>query len=287
MRRDLFHEWPLVFFTLLTQLAVGAFLLWGLAAMLVPAPNPFSTGLVPASVLLVVLLALGSGALAASFHLGRKIGAVFSLSNWRTSWLSREAMFSAGFGLLALAALGLQLTTPGFGWLDRLVILLGTVAGIALVLMISRLYRLRTVPAWDHWGTPVSFLATSLMTGAVMLRLIWLLSGRSGYGDLLSAWTVRILGVLILVLVAVQILVFGIQTLELTHKSGAGAESVRLMWGKYRLVVVSRWLAAGFGAFLPILGETVLLILLASLLLLSSEILGRFLFYAAYRREGF
>jgi DMSO reductase anchor subunit len=58
-------EWQLVFFTILTQMAVGMFTFWGLPALLIPAPNPFSEGYYPVVLLAVVLVFLAFGTLSA------------------------------------------------------------------------------------------------------------------------------------------------------------------------------------------------------------------------------
>ena len=73
MHQDGRGEWSLVFFTLLTQLSVGTFVLWGLPAALLPAPSPFNTGALPRTVLLVVLATLSAGTLSAGTHLGRDV----------------------------------------------------------------------------------------------------------------------------------------------------------------------------------------------------------------------
>ena len=39
--------------------------------------------------------------------------------------------------------------------------------GLALLVSMANAYRLRTVPAWDTWVTPVSFFATVLLLGGL------------------------------------------------------------------------------------------------------------------------
>jgi anaerobic dimethyl sulfoxide reductase subunit C (anchor subunit) len=283
-------EWSLVFFTILTQLAVGVFILRGLIAGLLPPPNALTTGLFPRVLLGTALISLVLGALAASTHLGRPVGAVFSLSNWRSSWLSREALLAAGFGVIVLAAFILRLLGFDFGWADRLVIFIGCVSGISLVFGISRLYRLRTVPAWDNGGTIFSFFTTCLLTGTLAVLSIWLLlvgkeSALASY--MYKEQVVEISSVLIFLLVGMQAGGFGFQMIFLSQLGGAGAESVQILWRKLRGVLIVRWSAALAGVALVIVGESAPLLLLACFLLFVSEILGRFLFYAAYQRVGY
>ena len=70
-------EWQLVFFTTLTQAAVGAFTWWGLAICF-PLPPTYSAGAFAGTLLIITLLWLVLGTLAATLHLGRPGRAFFS-----------------------------------------------------------------------------------------------------------------------------------------------------------------------------------------------------------------
>jgi anaerobic dimethyl sulfoxide reductase subunit C (anchor subunit) len=290
MTGDALREWPLVFFTTLTQLAVGAFVLWGLAAGLHPSPNPFSMTMFSRLLLSSVLVSLVLGVLAAATHLGRPVGAFFSLSNWRSSWLSREALLAAFFGLVVLVALCLRLVGYPIGWTDHLVILIGCVSGLSLVYGISRLYRLRTVPAWNNKGTTAAFFTTSLLTGVVTIMITWLLLTERDAAFASQSLKSQVAGLsntLIFLSVVIQAIIFSFQVIYLNHLGGAGAESVRILWKKLRGVLFYRWLAAVVGVAILIFNERLVLVLLAYFLLLASEIMGRFLFYAFYQRAGY
>lgn len=106
------------------------------------------------------------GLLASTFHLGNPQRALLAFSQWRTSWLSREAWASvAALVLLAPMAisdwLGLGLPRH-FGWL-------GTVLALTTVFTTSMIYtQIKAVPRWHHWLTPVMFLAFALAGGAVL-----------------------------------------------------------------------------------------------------------------------
>jgi DMSO reductase anchor subunit len=283
-------EWSLVLFTTLSQLAVGAFVLWGLAVGFLPSPNLLSTEPFSKALLSSVLISLLLGALSAASHLGRPIGAVFSLSNWRSSWLSREALLAAVFGLAVLVALCLRLIGYDISWTDRLVIFVGCFSGLSLVFGISRLYRLRTVPAWDNSGTTAAFFTTTLLTGTVAIMITWLLLVERDAAFANQSLKNRVMGMsnlLIFLLVVIQAVIFGFQMIYLNHLGGAAAESVRILWRKFRGVLFCRWLIAVAGVSLLILGELDFLVLLAYFLLLASEITGRFLFYAFYQRVGY
>lgn len=107
-----------------------------------------------------------AGLLAATFHLGNPKNGLKAFSQWRTSWLSREAWASVGtLALLAPVALSdwLGLGLPrGFGWLG---------AGLALgtVLTTAMIYaQIKAVPRWHHWLTPVMFLTFAIAGGALL-----------------------------------------------------------------------------------------------------------------------
>ncbi len=110
-------------------------------------------------------LAVG-GLLASTFHLGRPERAWRALTQWKTSWLSRE-------GLCAVAALLVMgLYAIGAIFLDQhwtLLGLLGAVLSIATVFTTSMIYtQLKTIPRWNMPLTPVLFLSFSLAGGALL-----------------------------------------------------------------------------------------------------------------------
>lgn len=102
-----------------------------------------------------------------AFHLGRPERALKAFSQWRTSWLSREAVLAAA-ALLFMAphAAGLVFfATPleGFG-------ILGAFLCLQTVLATAMIYaQLKTVPRWNHWLTPLLFLLASLSGGALLI----------------------------------------------------------------------------------------------------------------------
>jgi sulfite dehydrogenase (quinone) subunit SoeC len=107
-----------------------------------------------------------TGLLAATFHLGNPKNALKAFSQWRTSWLSREAWASvATLSVLAPMALSDWL---GLG-LPRVIGMVG--AGLALftVFTTAMIYtQIKAVPRWHHWSTPVMFLAFAVTGGALM-----------------------------------------------------------------------------------------------------------------------
>jgi anaerobic dimethyl sulfoxide reductase subunit B len=156
-------ERSLVAFTILTQLAVGA--VWFLS--LWQAFNRTALG-----VITIVMLV---GILASFLHLGSPRNAWYAIRNVRSSWLSREVWCAA---LFAVALIGLTITGGAGAWLVDVI-------GLALIISMTQVYRLRTVPEWDHWTTTASFFSTTLLLGSVLCGTLiggglWLAIGSIG-----------------------------------------------------------------------------------------------------------
>ncbi len=129
-------------------------------------------------------LAVG-GLVSATFHLGNPQRALLAFTQWRSSWLSREAWASvAALVLLAPVALSDWL---GLGW-PRGVGMIGAALCLITVFCTAMIYaQLKTVPRWNHWTTPATFLGFCVAGGA-------LLSGQS----LFAGWALMILAVLLM-----------------------------------------------------------------------------------------
>src|SRR6056297_644924 len=111
--------------------------------------------------------ALAAGGLAAStFHLGRPERALRAFTQWRTSWLSREAVVSVAallvLGVHAAGAvfLGQRWAVPGVIGAGLALLTVGTTAMIYA--------QLRTVPRWNQPATPALFVALALAGGALL-----------------------------------------------------------------------------------------------------------------------
>jgi sulfite dehydrogenase (quinone) subunit SoeC len=108
----------------------------------------------------------GAGLLAAAFHLGHPERALKAFSQWRSSWLSREAVLS----LATLATLAPHAASSAFagtplpvlGWL-------GAALALATITATAMIYaQIRAVPRWHHWTTPAVFVLAALAGGAAL-----------------------------------------------------------------------------------------------------------------------
>ena len=111
------------------------------------------------------------GLLASTFHLGHPERAWRALTQWRSSWLSRE-------GIAAIAALVVLAPMALSDWLalglPRAIGAVGAVLALFTVFTTSMIYtQLKTVPRWNQKITPVSFLTFAVTGGAILSGQGW------------------------------------------------------------------------------------------------------------------
>lgn len=167
-------DWPLIVFTVLGQAVVGSFIfLFGLLAIYARHLDQFGSAWLyprlfrPA---LSLLLLMGLSLLISLLHLGHPSSAYLAVVNLKTSWLSREILAACLFftGLLLLTV------SIFFGWPAAILLLISfleVLVGLALIFIMSKIYRLPAVPAWNSFRTTLSFYLTALLAGAGFLPL--------------------------------------------------------------------------------------------------------------------
>ena len=126
------------------------------------------------------------GLLASTFHLGSPQRALLAFSQWRTSWLSREA-WCAVAALLTLAPMALSdLFELG---MPRIIGQVGAFLALATVFTTAMIYtQIRAVPRWHHWITPLLFLAFAITGGALLAGQGWAGWCLIGLGPLLGLY---------------------------------------------------------------------------------------------------
>lgn len=171
------HELPLVFFTVFTQSAVGAFILLLIGGTLGQIEaRRMAIGLFCAMCL------FGLGVLLGIFHVGQPLRALNMLLRVGHSPMSNEIVLSAAFAALGgLGSLGLLLNRGATG-LCKALAWLAAVVGVVFILAIPQIYQLPTVATWSTSYTTVMMVLTALIGGGVLaglfgLRLGLLVSG--------------------------------------------------------------------------------------------------------------
>ncbi len=184
------RENPLVFFTLVSQGVIGAFLLLFLGPLFGQAFGLDVLSLAAHPVihhsLLFALLALEAIALAISTaHLGKPHRFYRAFNNLRHSPVSREVAGIAVF-FNALGAYFLLSAAPGlFSWLlpqTWISILqvctgwLAVVAGPLAIYAMNRIYRIKARPFWDHWQVLTTFYGAMLTLGTLVVGVVYALA---------------------------------------------------------------------------------------------------------------
>jgi len=123
---------------------------------------------VPAALVAVALAAVGL--LASTFHLGHPERAWRAISQWRTSWLSREGVMAI---VTFLPALGFPLAWALAGAGAGVTVTLGVLAaacGLATVASQAMIYAtLKPIRQWYHHAVLPNYLLLSLFSGAACL----------------------------------------------------------------------------------------------------------------------
>lgn len=176
-------ELPLVFMTVLTQVSLGAFLALFLGQVL------FSLGFnLPEPTLAMAVLAFlpsTVGLPLSALHLGRPIKALSAMKNWRTSWLSREAIALGAFtGLATMVAALYYLEVKGFILLLLEAITLAV--GIYGIYAQSMIYRIKARPSWNRKSTNKKFFGTSYVGFLLIATALLIANGTQGVMVLLA-----------------------------------------------------------------------------------------------------
>ncbi len=170
------HPAPsIIFFTVASGAGYGLLFLLGVLAPTGVLPTGRGFALVGLG-LAVGLVSLGL--VSSVFHLGRSDRAWRALSQWRSSWLSREGALAL-LTYLPTAALALGWVVFGQvdGWwaVAGLLTALGAAGTVWCTSMISA--SLQPIARWHHPLTAPVFLAFALMTGGLCLTALIVLFG--------------------------------------------------------------------------------------------------------------
>jgi anaerobic dimethyl sulfoxide reductase subunit C (anchor subunit) len=274
------HEWPLMVFTVLGQIAVGGFLVLALALMGNRLEAVEKESLVKR--MFFVWLLLGIGFLASAFHLGSPLRMVNALNRIGSSGLSTEV----AFGVLFFAAGGLYWLLAVMGkmpsGLNTVWLLIAMVLGVAFVYMMVNAYKISTVPTWNNGYTTVNFFMTMLTGGALLGYLLKRPVCACG-GALLAGVSVAAL----VVSVCANLMLGG----ELSTMSSSVMQATTLVpdYGQLmagRLVLIALGLACWIGPMLKGRGANGGMMFIGLLLVICGELIGRGVFYGLHMTVG-
>ena len=176
------HPAPsIIFFTVLSGTGYGLLFLLGLFAALGLLPgNAWYGG---SGLLLALLLATG-GLISSTLHLGHPERAWRALSQWRSSWLSREGVAAA---FTYLPALALGASWLGEGQPSQLLGLMTALSAAATVACTAMIYAsLKPVARWHNGFTLPLYLLHALGGGGLAFAWLASLWGLAGWSAALT-----------------------------------------------------------------------------------------------------
>lgn len=165
------HELPMIFFTVIAQMCVGAFV--GLGLVQLAARTRFKQreiDQVTDPVLYVLGPLLVLGLLVSMLHMNDPLNTFNVFRHWDSSWLSREIIFGLGFAAVGFLFALMQWFKWGTGVVREVVAVIAAALGLALIWSMSQIYMsLPTVPAWNTWVVPLQFFATATILGSLVI----------------------------------------------------------------------------------------------------------------------
>jgi len=186
----------IIFFTTASGAGFALLLLLGIGAPL--GLVPLNPGFAVLSLVLAALLAAG-GLASSALHLGRPERALRALSQWRSSWLSREGLFAV---VTVLPAAVFAVGWVFFGATGGFVGLCGILAAVcsaATVYSTGMIYAsLKPIRQWhNRWVVP-NYLMLGAMSGLLLLHLVtrfWVArplgTGLLTLAAILAAWWLK------------------------------------------------------------------------------------------------
>jgi anaerobic dimethyl sulfoxide reductase subunit C (anchor subunit) len=242
------------------------------------------------------------------FHLSRPHLSFLAFLNFRTSWLSREIVFTVFFFLMTFFLWFTQWKTPEkihqktiLGWI-------AITFGVINVYCMAHIYQLPTQTAWDTPATIFSFFSTMILLGIMVVVLLLVMDFRySEMRGLSKIDTQRIIlqkslfwfvlaSVIICGIIVGEILFQITKLIQSDNKSALISIQLlaRLYPGLFG-IRLGMMLAGVIGLMVAVywqkhnehqLGELLIPTYISCLFILVAEILGRFLFYATHVRIG-
>lgn len=312
------HELPMIAFTILAQMSVGAFVVLGIVQIV--AARRFGSEAID-RVTDPALYAIGPamvlGLVASMFHMNDPLNMFNVIRNVDSSWLSREIIFGVAFAGLGFVFAVLQWKKWGTVRQRQALALVTAVVGLGLVASMSMIYySLVTVPAWNTPATPAQFFTTTFLLGALavgaalMGAVMWRIRVANTAGEdlakaegnvvdpdsrVLLTSTLKGIGVAAVVLLGVQFVIIALHLSDLAGRGETAGQSVAVFSGAWfvaRLVLV--FLGAGLLSVFVFRSASrsaparplAIFATSAFALVLVGEVIGRSLFYDSMFRIG-
>ena len=303
------QEWPLIIFSILAQMSVGAFVTLGIMHnFALRTTNEKEADRLSDRALLAIEVVMILALLASFFHLGNPLNAPRAISNVGSSWLSREILCGVLFGGLGFVFAFLQWRKIGSFSMRNVLAWVTAAVGLCLVFSMSQIYMLNTQPSWNTWATPVLFFTTAFLLGALAIGTALVVNYRyvkekePGCAEtqcMLVQRSIRWIAVASVVLLGIELVVIPLQMTYLASSSIPQAiASVALTYNQFGTLFAMRLILVflGAGVFAVFLYRNALsvdrqqamsyFVFGAFALVLVAEVMGRYLFYATHLKIG-
>lgn len=274
------HEWPLIFFTVFAQTAVGAFIVVGLLNLLVDLRGETKAKLNRNLFFVWALMALGF--MASTAHLGSPMRAINALNQVGESWLSREILFgSMFFGLGGLYWLA-ELLDKGSVGLRKLMMVATMFIGVVFMYAMTNVYLINTVPTWDTPFTSVNFALTVVLCGVMLAQI--LAAGAGFECPKFNGWAIfgGVFAV-IAVVIATMAMVGDLNTIQsaITSANELVPNMASIQNARFAMIFigVAVWLLSMRKNTLPLAVAGVVLVM-------AAELVGRSVFFGLHMTAG-
>ncbi|CAH7245650.1 dimethyl sulfoxide reductase subunit C [Vibrio chagasii] len=279
----IFHEWSLIFFTVLAQTAVGGYLLIGARALVLGHDEEkLNSYKVPMFILWALM---GLGFMFSTTHLGSPLRAFNAFNQLGSAWLSNEVFFGAAFFAVGGLQWLLSVVKKGGVAIQKVLMVGAMVLGAIFMYAMINVYMINTVPTWDNIYTPLSFIMTMVVGGLLLSQFVIVFANDSRFSVDRNITMLAVIAVAISLLVTVGKLnlIGDIQT------SAAKASELVDGLGSYVILQVALLMASLLIWILPMLNKAKMNPVnlgLALVLFLASELIGRGLFYSLHMTSG-
>ncbi|MFD2015563.1 dimethyl sulfoxide reductase anchor subunit family protein [Vibrio olivae] len=161
------HELPLVFFTVLAQASAGLFILMTLNKLIIKQPDDkamFVSGVIS-------LVIVGVAGFSAILHLGQPFRAINALFGTGRSPMSNEIVSCSIYGGLLFAHLAVSYLRPQMTNAIKASRIATAIAGIALLVLIPKVYTIETIPQWNTSYTMIQMLLAAFTAGGALAMI--------------------------------------------------------------------------------------------------------------------
>lgn len=280
-------EWPLLIFTILGQLAIGTFIMLIIVRSLLGAKiGAKAAGEVTRFGILAVGPVMLVALIASFFHLGSPMLAFNALGNLKTSWLSREILFTGLFFLFWLItyfSCKKEASGQVLSWCTSII-------GLIAVFCMAGIYAHSNKPAWTNVNTYLAFFGAAFVMGAIASGAAVAYGAKGKNHEEVILKILRNVSLIALAAIALQLIFLPVYMGGLAGAGKAAQASAQLLYGSYAVPFILKWILSILAGVMVYYASTKRgnnqglspnLIYTALGVAILGEVIGRYVFYAA------